>query len=91
MGKFIVWSSPRVGGIPKKRGQRRSGSQLALHLPFILGMSPTMWTLPIVKHETNVIMNLNIGWGGFYTYSLGMGRILHLYVGIISLPPLRNR
>jgi len=60
-------------------------------LPFSLGMSPTLWTLPIVKHETNVITNLNIGWGGFYTYSLGMGRVLLLYVGIIYLPPLRNK
>jgi hypothetical protein len=56
-----------------------------------LHWSPTLWTLPIVKHETNVIMNLNIGWGGLYNYSLRMGRILHLYVGIISLPLLRNR
>ncbi len=35
--------------------------------------------------------NWIVTWGCFYTYSSRMGKILHLYVGIISLPPLRNR
>jgi hypothetical protein len=43
------------------------------------------WTLAIVKHEMNVVINLNIGRsqglrGGvvFRAYSLGVGEILHL-------------
>jgi hypothetical protein len=53
--------------------------------------------LPIVKHEAKVIMNLKtisrsrvVGGEGSYTYSLLVRAILHLHVGIISLPLLRR-
>jgi hypothetical protein len=51
--------------------------------------------LPIVKHEAKVIMNLKnisrvVGGEDSYTYSLLVRAILHLHVGIISLPLLRS-
>jgi hypothetical protein len=52
------------------------------------------WDVLIVKHEANVIMNLNKHGSqshkrskGSYTYSLIMGGILDLIIGVRSLPP----
>jgi len=58
-----------VGAIPKIRGLGQGNNRVWPHIrgmsptcelcPHIQGMSPHLWTLPIVKHEVNVIMNLD--------------------------------
>lgn len=50
------------------------------------GNVPYLCTLPILKHEANVIMNINIyrSKEGPCTFSLWLTKVLYLKVGIIS-------
>jgi hypothetical protein len=55
------------------------------------------WALLIVKYKAKFIMNQTsidhkaYEWEGSYAYSSIVGGLLHLQVGIISLPSLRSR
>jgi hypothetical protein len=82
-------------GIPKLRGLWWGGQVWPCSLTNVLHP----WSLPIVEHETNLIMKLDIyrswglGEGGFLHLFLKNGRQLIprslwcLHVGISSLPP----
>jgi hypothetical protein len=68
---------------------------LATWVALFWGISQTHGDVLIVKHEANVMMNLNKQRSqshkkskGSYTYSLIMGGILCLIIGVRSLPPI---
>jgi len=50
----ITWG----GAIPKIRGLGQGGMYSSSALNFGIVVHP--WALPIVKHEMNIVMNLNI-------------------------------
>lgn len=77
------------GGHSHNKGPRmRWLSSVALDF----GNVPHLWTLPILKHEANIIMNINIyrSKEGSCTYSLWLGKVLYLKVGIISRRDVRG-
>jgi hypothetical protein len=71
------------GGHSHNKGPRmRWLSSVALDFENV----PHLWTLPIWKHEANIIMNINIYRSkvGSCTYSIWLGKVFYLKVGIIS-------
>ncbi len=58
---------------------------------------PHPWDLPIAKHEAKFMMNQTYvnhkahEWESSYAYFSIVGGFSHLKVGIISLPPFKNR